>query len=57
MDRVNLNLVLGEEDVGCSVNRSCNLKEGSVEDGEATLEERSECVQGNSQRHIGLRSG
>ena len=26
MDRVNLNLVLGEEDVGCSVNRSWNLK-------------------------------
>lgn len=29
----------------------------SVEDGEATLEEPSECVQGRSQWHIGLISG
>lgn len=29
----------------------------SVEDGEVTLEEPSECVQGSSQRHIGLLSG
>lgn len=29
----------------------------SVEDGEASLEEWSVCVQGNSQPHIGLRSG
>lgn len=29
----------------------------SVEDGEATLEEPSECVQGSSQRHIRLISG